>query len=131
MKKTIITLAVTACFSATTLYANPSALQPKPFKTETVFKVNAFCVSIAKGDLETVKILLARGEDANKKSNGMTPIMYAAKFNRTEILKLLMAEGADLKAKSDKGYTALNYAQMHGAKQAKTVIENALLEKNN
>ncbi len=129
MKKTIITLTFALCLSVGTSYATAPSYQPEPIKTETVFKVNAFCISIAKGDFETVKALLKRGEDANKKSNGMTPAMYAAKFNRVSILNLLINESADLKAKSNKGYTALKYAKMHGAKEAQALIESALLKK--
>ena len=73
--------------------------------------------------------MLAFGEDVNQKSDGMTPIMYAAKYNRTEILELLIAKGADLKAKSDKEMTAIRYAELHGAKDAYQILEKALSEK--
>ena len=56
----------------------------------------------------------------------MTPVMYAAKFNRTEILKLLISQGANLKAKSDKGMTASKYAELHGATDAYIIIKEAL-----
>ena len=59
----------------------------------------------------------------------MTPVMYAAKFNRTDILKLLIANGANLKAKSDKGLTAIKYADLHGAHEAKAIIKEALAKK--
>tara|TARA_R110002050_G_scaffold104052_5_gene213277 strand:+ start:43002 stop:43403 length:402 start_codon:yes stop_codon:yes gene_type:complete len=130
MKKTIIISAIALCFSIVSVNATPLS---KMVNTNTVesyyFKVNSFCVSIAKGDVETVKKLLARGENVNEKSNGMTPVMYAAKYNRTEILKLLIAKGADLKAKSDKGMTAAKYAQLHGAHEAKVIIKEALVAK--
>ena len=35
----------------------------------------------------------------------MTPAMFAARYNKAEILELLIENGADLKIKSDKGYT--------------------------
>ena len=127
MKKTIIISAIALCLSIVSVNATP-VNQTVNYEVETFFKVNSFCVSIAKGDLETVQKLISRGADVNEKSNGMTPVMYAAKFNRTTILKLLIVHGANLKAKSDKKMTALKYAQIHGAKDAEAIIVNALAE---
>lgn len=126
MKKTIIISAIALCFSIASLNATPLTLTGKKYETVTSLKVNSFCVSIAKGDIETVKKLIIRGENVNQKSNGMTPIMYAAKFNRVDILKLLIAQGADLKMKSDKGLTAAKYAEIHGATDAEKIIKGAL-----
>ncbi len=128
MKKTIIISAIALCFSIVSVHATPLTTNVSTYETGVFFKVNSFCVSIAKGDVETVKKLIKRGEDINEKSNGMTPVMYAAKFNRTEILKLLISQGANLKAKSDKGMTALKYAELHGAKDAQVIIKNTLAE---
>ena len=127
MKKTIIISAIALCFSIVSVNATP-VNSTVNYEVETFFKVNSFCVSIAKGDLETVQKLISRGADVNTKSNGMTPVMYAAKFNRTDILKLLIVHGANLKAKSDKKMTALKYAQIHGAKDAEAIIVNAIAE---
>ena len=127
MKKTIIISAIALCFSIVSVNATP-VNQTVNYEVETFFKVNSFCVSIAKGDIETVQKLISRGADINAKSNGMTPVMYAAKFNRTDILKLLIVHGANLKSKSDKKMTALKYAQLHGAKDAEAIIKSALLE---
>ncbi|MDB4273966.1 ankyrin repeat domain-containing protein [Algibacter sp.] len=125
MKKTIIISAIALCFSIVSVQATPLNSTVN-YEVGAFFKVNSFCVSIAKGDLETVQKLISRGADVNAKSNGMTPIMYAAKFNRTDILELLIIHGADLKAKSDKKMTALKYAQIHGANDAEVIIENAI-----
>ena len=126
MKKSIIISAIALCFSTATIHAAPIINSITPNYEYTSLKVNSFCVSIAKGDLETVQKLIARGADVNKKSNGMTPVMYAAKFNRTAILKLLISHGANLKSKSEKKMTALKYAKLHGATDAALIIENAL-----
>ncbi|QDO93744.1 ankyrin repeat domain-containing protein [Formosa sediminum] len=91
--------------------------------------VNLLCTSIAKGDTEIVKKLIANGEDVNQKSNGLTPAMYAAKYNRVEILQLLISKGANLKVKCNKGYTALDYAKATNAKDAQLIIENAIAKK--
>lgn len=129
MKKTIIVSALALCFSIATVNAKTSEISNTNFETTVAFKVNPFCVSIAKGDIETVKKLISLGADVNAKSNGMTPVMYAAKFNRTDILELLISKGAKLKLKSDKGMTALKYAEIHKAKEAHTILEKALKKK--
>ncbi|GAA4812639.1 ankyrin repeat domain-containing protein [Litoribaculum gwangyangense] len=126
MKKTIIISAVALCFSIANVNAEPISTNIETSNYEYFFKVNSFCVSIAKGDLETVQKLIARGADVNEKSNGMTPAMYAAKFNRTDILELLIVHGANLKAKSDNKKTALDYAELHGAQDTAAIIKEAL-----
>ncbi|MDO7171887.1 ankyrin repeat domain-containing protein [Mariniflexile sp. AS56] len=129
MKKTIIFSAIALCASLGTIHAKTARFNVENSNVVKVFKVNSFCVSIAKGDIETVKKLLSLGEDVNQRSNGMTPVMYAAKYNRTEILELLIAKGANLKTKSDKKMTAADYAKLHGAIDAHAIIEQALSKK--
>mgnify|MGYP003664781850 CR=1 FL=1 len=126
MKKTIIISTMTLCLSFVAINAKNSNHFTNDFIEKVTFNVNPFCVSIAKGDIETVKKLIELGTDMNQKSNGMTPIMYAAKFNRTDILKLLISKGAKLKLKSDKGKTALDYAKLHKATDAEAILEEAL-----
>lgn len=85
--------------------------------------VDPFCISIVKGDVETVKKLIDLGQDVNKTSNGLTPAMYAAKYNRLEILKLLVENGAKLDLKSNKGMTAEKYAEISNAKDTLAFIQ--------
>lgn len=131
MKKTIITTALALCVSVISVNASNSDYSTINNSTsEYFFKVNSFCVSIAKGDFDTVKKLIERGADVNEKSNGMTPAMYAAKFNRVDILKLLIEEGANLKLRSTgKNYTAVKFAEMHGADEAAALIKETLKKK--
>jgi len=98
MKKTIIISAIALCFSLVTLHAKTDITKTNTYDVETIIKygVNSFCAAIAKGDIETVKKLINLGEDVNRKSNGMTPLMYAARYNRVEILELLISKGANL-----------------------------------
>ena len=128
MKKTIIISAIALCFSVVSVNAKSVNENVKSYNVESVavFKVSPFCVAIAKGDIETVKKLITLGADVNQKSNGMTPAMFAAKYNRTDILKLLISKGAKLKVKSDKGMTAKKYAKQSKAKEALIIIEEAL-----
>ena len=128
MKKSIIIPVLALCVSLGA-YAEPTSKVINSATSVKEFKVNPFCVSIAKGDFETVKKLVSLGAEINQKSEGMTPAMYAAKYNRTDILKLLIENGANLKLKSDKGMTALKYAELHKAHDAKAIIEEALKRK--
>ncbi len=130
MKKTVIILVIALSFSIATLNAKPVIEHDINYKTELVIEVNPFCTSIAKGDLVTVKKLIALGADVNEKSNGMSPAMYAAKFNRVEILKYLISKGANLKARSSKGMTALKYAEASKAVDTEALIHEVLSRPN-
>lgn len=99
---------------------------PRPWQPVKVGKINSFCKAILKGDIETVKSLIALGENVNQKSLGMTPAIFAARYNRAEILQLLIENGADLNIRSDKGYTAKKQAEISNAKEALAVIESSL-----
>ena len=74
--------------------------------------------------LEMVEKLIALGEDINQKSNGKTPLQYAARYNRVEIAKLLLENGAKLNAKCDKGYTALKYAELSKATDVAQLLKS-------
>jgi len=125
MKKTIIISAIALCFSLVT-NANTGIDNDNSSRVESVFKVSPLCASIAKGDFVTVKKLVDLGADVNAKSNGMTPAMYAARYNQVDILEYLIDHGAKLKTRSDKGLTAKKYAEISKANGAISVIENAL-----
>ena len=85
-------------------------------------KATALAVAIAKGDVETVKKFVSYGIDINEKSNNMTPLMLAARYNKVEIINLLLENGANVKATNSKGFTALKYAQLSNAAEAVTVL---------
>jgi ankyrin repeat protein len=125
MKKTAVIIALALGFSIATAHATtPSETVATNVSELTKSTVNPFCISIAKGDIETVKKLLELGADVNEKSNGMTPVMYAAKFNRVEILKLLVEKGAKLDVKSEKGLTAETYAKQSNANDALAYLKS-------
>ncbi len=124
MKKTIIITAIALGFSVTTLTAKTSISESNVLEfVNTKPSISPLCKSIVKGDIETVKKLIELGVNINEKSNGMTPAMYAARFNKVEILKLLVKHGADLKIKSDKGYKVEKYAELSNAKEALVYLE--------
>ncbi|XLS28354.1 ankyrin repeat domain-containing protein [Flavobacteriaceae bacterium M23B6Z8] len=131
MKKTILTVTLGILCVTTSLFASArTEITTGTFDNETILTevVNDFCMAIIKGDKAAVEKFIEMGENVNQQSNGMTPVMYAARYNRTEILKALIQHGANLKAKSFEGHRALKYAELSGADDAAEIIR-AHLEK--
>ena len=125
MRKTVIIIAVALGLTAPTLHAtNRTFTSNNSLEVKTQSKISSFCLAIVKGDIETVKKLIELGSNVNEVSNGLTPAMYAAKFNKVEILKLLVKNGADLRKRSDKGFTARRYAQLSNAEDALKYLGN-------
>ncbi|WP_461533668.1 ankyrin repeat domain-containing protein [Sinomicrobium sp.] len=130
MKNTISILTVLALafsLSQSANAANSKMHNDRPITTlNTVHKVSPFCLAISKGDLVTVKKLIELGHNVNETSEGLTPLMYAARYNKVEIIKVLIANGAKLTAKNEKGFTALKYAELSNATEAMAVLQEAL-----
>jgi len=125
MRKTVLIIAVALCFTAPTLHAtNRTFTSNLALEVSRTSEISAFCMAIIKGDAETVKKLIELGSDVNEESLGLTPAMYAAKYNKVEILQILVKKGADLNRRSDKGFTAKRYAQLSNAKEALDYFEN-------
>ncbi|WP_272150977.1 ankyrin repeat domain-containing protein [Tenacibaculum aiptasiae] len=90
-------------------------------------KVSTFCRLIMAGNFDAVKAMIENGTNINRKSMGLTPLMYAARYNKVNIVKLLIKKGAKLKTKSERGeFTALQYAKMSKAHDAYKVIKEAM-----
>ena len=85
---------------------------------------NFFTKLIQMNEFEIVQSLVSSGVDLNKKSAGLTPLMHAARQNRTEIVELLLARGANPKIKSLNGYTALDHAKNSKATESFNIIKN-------
>ncbi|HUH46153.1 MAG TPA: ankyrin repeat domain-containing protein [Arenibacter sp.] len=131
MRKTmLITVLAVLCtvpgFSAEN--RSDSKLVPEIFTKADPSKISPFCKAILQGDIETVKRLIALGVDVNEKSLGKTPAIFAARYNKADILSVLLENGADLTIRCDDGYTAKKYAELSNAKDALAVI-NAYLER--
>ena len=129
MKKYILSLGLLLSFAvaqaATEPYVRIEDRSHVSFAT-----VNSFCKLIQMGDYDAVKTLIERGEDVNKKSTGLTPLMFAARHNQPEIAKLLIDNGAKLNSRSEReGMTALQLAERYKADAAYEVIKKATDEK--
>lgn len=124
MKKTAVVLALALGFSISNLNAinhNSSSI----FEVENLksLEVSPLCKAVAIGNLEEVNRLIKAGADVNKKSNGMLPIHYAAKFNRVEIIKVLITAGSEIYEPCDLGYTPLRHAQKTNAVEAENFLK--------
>lgn len=131
MRKTMLIAVIGVCCMASGFSAEnraDSKLIPEAVTMADPSKISPFCKAIVQGDVETVKRLITLGEDVNQKSLGKTPVIFAARYNKAEILSLLLENGADLSIKCDNGYTPKKHAELSNATEALAVI-NAYLEK--
>jgi len=124
MKKTIIiaSLILVAFSNLTSASESSISMNMKEFSITTN---TPLCTAIIKGDLETIKKFIEYGSDINETSNGLTPLMFAARYNKVDIIKYLLAKGADKNAKDSKGYNALKYAELSKSTEAYNYLKNA------
>ena len=124
MKKTILTMA-SCVLMVSGLLAETKTITNDLFVIENLAKVevNTFCKAIVQGDIDTVKRLIDLGEDVNKKSLGMTPAIFAARYNKVEILKVLIENGADLSRKCNKGWSIEKYAKTSNAREVLAILK--------
>jgi tetratricopeptide (TPR) repeat protein/membrane-associated protease RseP (regulator of RpoE activity) len=91
--------------------------------------------AIAKKSLNTVKFLVEIGVGVNVINNPgkygdldrriETPLALATRVDAIEIMNLLIAEGADIEAKDEGGWTPLHHAAVYNKKAAAEVLLNA------
>ncbi len=124
MKKTIIILGV-ALVGFTNLAGASTVSRAVTSTAIANYSNSPLCNAILKGDLDAVKKFVEYGADVNEKSNGLTPLMFAARYNKIEILKYLLEKGADKDVKDDKGYTAIKYAENSKSAEAVAFLKQA------
>lgn len=131
MKNSVITFGIVLSMAlSTSIYANDSVKGKESKKeskivTTTIKDVAPISIAVAQSDIETVIKFLEFGADIEVKTevNGMTPLMYAARYNNVEMINLLINNGADVNATSKLGYTAFQYAELAGANDAATLLK--------
>ena len=128
MKKFILTSFTIFLFSISVDASNNNQDLPKNENAKKT-ELSTFCKMIRLGNVQVVRALINNGTNINRKSLGLTPVMYAARYNETEILQLLIDNGASLHTKSDKGFTAIQYAIMSKANKAYDVLEATFRKK--
>ncbi|UWX54153.1 ankyrin repeat domain-containing protein [Maribacter litopenaei] len=126
MKKSILMFLFVGILTHLSSYANMKLETSSINMVTTVVNENisSLCKAAMQGDVDKVRSLIAMGESVNEKSLGMTPAMYAARYNKAEVLRVLLLNQANLNIKSDKGYTAKDYAEMSKASEVLEVINS-------
>ncbi|MFC0781052.1 ankyrin repeat domain-containing protein [Flavobacterium sp. HJSW_4] len=124
MKKSVIYLGLAlVTFGNVAMASNGTSIVKNTLELRD-YTANPLNVAISKGDLETVKKFIEYGADVNLASEDLTPLMIAALYNKHEIIKVLLANGANPKAKNEKGYTALKYAQGSNASESISLLKD-------
>ena len=124
MKKSIIYLGIAlVTFSNLSFATNGNYFNTKfiTFYSSTT----PLCLAISKGENDFAKKIIEYGASYTEKSNGMTPLMVAARYNNTEIISYLLERGVNATEKDEKGFTALKYAELSGAKEAAALLKKA------
>jgi len=127
MKKSVIYLglALVSLFNVAIANETPSVAKSNFISEAKLFSGTPLCTAISKGELDFVKKMVEYGADVNEKSNGMTPLMVAARYNQIEIAKFLLSKGASKKETSENGFTAQRWAEATGNKEIATLIAKA------
>lgn len=125
MKKSIFYFGIALlAFTNVSLASNTSSADYKIIKT-AYYGASPMNVAISKGDIKMVMKFIEYGTDVNQRTNDdMTPLMTAARYNKVEIIKMLLAQGARPNAKNTKGFTALKYAQLSNATEAVAILKD-------
>jgi ankyrin repeat protein len=127
MKKSVVILGFLFLFGNVSIASNSASAIKNQIEL-SVYGKSPLHLAISKGDIEAVKKFVLYGTNVNRMENNMTPLMVAARFNYCDILKLLLANGADSSIENSHGLTALHYAEY--AKSADSVAILKTLKEN-
>ncbi|ABQ05752.1 ankyrin repeat domain-containing protein [Flavobacterium johnsoniae] len=126
MKKSVISLGLAlVAFANVSMASNSTSAAKNEITVSAVYEGTPLVVAVAKGDIDTVKKFIEYGANVNEKADDMSPLMTAARYNKVEIIKVLLAAGARPSDKNEKGYTALKYAELSNAADAIAILKDA------
>lgn len=81
--------------------------------------------AIERNEIDKLRQILAKGADPNQTldESGVTPLHFAAQYNRPEVAQLLIEAGAELEVRPEgDGDTALEIAEMYGHLKVMQII---------
>lgn len=125
MKKSVIILAVALAMSTSVLNASNIRQLVKDPIDSPAYEVSSLHYAVCAGDIESVKKLIAYGANLNKVIRDMSPLMLAARFNKFEIVEILLASGANPRIENEKGLRAIHYAEYAKATESIAMLKNA------
>ncbi|MEA1891767.1 MAG: ankyrin repeat domain-containing protein [Campylobacterota bacterium] len=87
--------------------------------------VSIFDMSITYNNIDMVQYIIKKGIDVNQtnRRSRFTPLMCAASYGREEIVKILLAHGADKNKTEEKGFTATDFARKMHKKSVLVILE--------
>jgi len=96
-------------------------------------------LAMEKQRFDLARQFIQPGVDVNYKypssanyADGMTPLLYASKWNNSEMIRLLVENGADINARAADGNTALTMARTNGNNEiCNYLIERGAVETGN
>ncbi|MBB6372600.1 ankyrin repeat domain-containing protein [Chryseobacterium shigense] len=94
----------------------PTLVNKENINTCYVVENNSYtllALSIKMDSTQVFQKLIDEKADPEKICDGKTALMFAAKYGNTELAKKLLQNGAKKDTKTDKGYTALDYAKKY------------------
>ena len=129
MKKSIIYLGIALmAFSSLSFASNTNFIGNQKGLNNFSVSPSTLAIAISNREIETVKQFIESGTKVNKKLNGLTPLMYAARYNKVEIIKYLLLKGADCNIKDGQGFTALKHAELSNANEAIAILKSSVKE---
>ncbi|GAA3739335.1 MULTISPECIES: ankyrin repeat domain-containing protein [Flavobacterium] len=124
MKKSVIYLGLAlVTFGNVAMASNEVSTAKNPVEL-VEYAANPLNVAISKGDIVAVQKFIEYGADVNLMSEELTPLMTAARYNKYEIIKVLLANGAKPSTKNESGFTALRYAELSNASESIALLKD-------
>lgn len=126
MRKSILVFGILCSLMFNKANASTEPLNERKVVKTSIRNLQPLSIAVATGNYEMTRKFLEFGSDVNQatKTLGITPLMFAARYNKVELLKLLVANGADTDVRSRVGITALGYAKLCNASDSVKYLES-------